>query len=163
MNPKVCARALMEMKVVRSFVVVAFEMYVIHRVIEPKRESLTSSYLNMIKFCQLPAARPTMNRATIIQYFLGWGKPPRQAYRMNPIMFSTPVLMQSHLTDFHLLPSHPTMGEAISCPRGFAATIHPNRTLSAVSSICFLFTIIDHRFLSELWICKPVEGMGRPL
>lgn len=35
MKPKVWAKALIEMNVVRSLVVVAFDMYVMHNVIEP--------------------------------------------------------------------------------------------------------------------------------
>ena len=48
MKPMVATNALIDTKVVRSAVVVAFEMYVMHKVTDP-------------------AAIPTMRRATIIQ------------------------------------------------------------------------------------------------
>jgi hypothetical protein len=142
MKPTVWTKAFIEIKVVLSAMVVALDMYMMHKVTEPEKNDDIIREIPGNQADELaPAAKPTMNRAMMIQYLRGCGSAPTEAYKANPITFRIPVTMHKSRTDFQRLATYPTSGEEISWPKGLAAITQPRNFLSALGSICIVTEI----------------------
>lgn len=75
----------------------------------------------------IPDEAPTMNLDVSINQNLESpvGKADNVAYKMFPAMYAADVTIPIRRTDPVLAAIHPSIGEKIIWPSGFAETIHP--------------------------------------